>query len=321
MLIDDLVRRFYAWERRGRGWDIWPNYIAPEPAFLPFLGHYIEVPPVDDGRKPTFLSRVARDVVDAFGTDAPRIPARDDEIAQEVEPTLFGPIDHWSELRLTLGRDVDLTKSVLEKFFVSLSLQRNPVVFEIIGLRDKIFVQFSASPDDERNVHEQLRMHFPSVAIQLGNDALSGAWKTAQGVSLVADFGLSREFMLPLSSAGNLNPDPLTGLFAVLEGLKANEIGVYQVIFQPVRSAWASSVFRAVTLPDGSPFFDDLPDFLAQTRTKVSRPLCATIVRFGAKATDTDRVVEIVRNVASSFVHIFQPQWKRPDPAFKRRPL
>src|ERR1041385_6062943 len=53
-----LTRQFYVWEQRGRGWQVWPYPVALEPPFRPFFYHYCPpaLPPVDDGRKPTFLS-------------------------------------------------------------------------------------------------------------------------------------------------------------------------------------------------------------------------------------------------------------------------
>ena len=55
----ELTRQFYAWEKRGRGWQVYPDPVAIEPPFRPFWGHYLAAPPPaarDDGRKPTFLS-------------------------------------------------------------------------------------------------------------------------------------------------------------------------------------------------------------------------------------------------------------------------
>ncbi len=54
-----LIEQFYHWELRGRGWGLYPLPVSPEPPFRPFQGHYLEwMDRADDGRKPTFLSRL-----------------------------------------------------------------------------------------------------------------------------------------------------------------------------------------------------------------------------------------------------------------------
>ncbi|MGB8356676.1 MAG: DUF87 domain-containing protein [Chthoniobacteraceae bacterium] len=303
MIADDLVRNFYEWERRGRGWDVWPMYIAPEPAFVPFRGHYLTSKQVDDGRKPTFLSSLAKNVVESFKPKSIEAEVFEpEEMPEENEPSAIEPTADWCELRIILPQSADISKDSLEQLFVSLSLVRGIVSFEIIGTVDSISLQFAVSDVDESNVLQQLRIHLPGVIIERSEGRMNEAW---QGVtsdeSLVVDFGLSREFMLPLLMPRNLNPDPLTSLFGVMEGLQQNEVAVYQVILQPVREPWGASVVRVVTLPDGSPLFDGQPDFLAQARAKLSKPLFAAVLRVGVKAVEHWRVLDIARNITGAF--------------------
>jgi hypothetical protein len=54
---EKLSEQFYGWEVRGRGWQVFSQPVCPEPPFRPFHGHYVAPqPPIDDGRRPTFLS-------------------------------------------------------------------------------------------------------------------------------------------------------------------------------------------------------------------------------------------------------------------------
>jgi hypothetical protein len=303
MIADDLIRRFYEWERRGRGWDVWPVYVMPEPAFVPFRGHYISSQSViDDGCKPTFLSQLAKNVVGAFKpeTNEPQV-VEPKEIAQEIAPLPVEPSADWCELRIILPQGADIGKDLLEQLFVSLSLVRGITSFEIIGTANFISVQLAVGEADANNVLQQLRIHLPGVIIERTTDSLHEAWQgVPRSESLVVDFGLSREFMLPLLMPRNLNPDPLTSLFGVMEGLQQNEVAVYQVMLQPVREPWGASVFRSVTLPDGSPFFSDHPEFLAQTRAKISKPLFAAVVRLGVKAIEQWRVLDIARSITGA---------------------
>ncbi len=245
MIADDLIRSFYEWERRGRGWDVWPMYITPEPAFVPFRGHYIRSKPVDDGRKPTFFSSLAKNVVESF---KPKTVEPDnfepEEMPEECEPTQIEPTRDWCELRIILPQSADISKDTLTQLFVSLSLVRGIVSFEIIGTANSISVQFAVSEVDESNVLQQLRIQLPGILIVKAEGCLNEAWQSVSSdESLVVDFGLSREFMLPLLMPRNLSPDPLTGLYGVMEGLQENEVAVYQVILQPVREPWGGVLF------------------------------------------------------------------------------
>jgi hypothetical protein len=50
---EELTRRFYEWETRGRGALQWPQCVRLEPPFRPFQGHFITSRHAveDDGRK------------------------------------------------------------------------------------------------------------------------------------------------------------------------------------------------------------------------------------------------------------------------------
>ena len=58
-LAESLTGQFYEWERRGRGWLIWDRPVDLEPPFEPFILHAPFTPrALDDGRKPTLMSRL-----------------------------------------------------------------------------------------------------------------------------------------------------------------------------------------------------------------------------------------------------------------------
>src|ERR1017187_8448116 len=85
--IDEkLTEQFRQWELRGRGWQVFPEPVHPEPPFRPFYGHYLpETPPIDDGRKPTFLSSLVRKISETLSTE-PRAATAIDEPEEEPEP-------------------------------------------------------------------------------------------------------------------------------------------------------------------------------------------------------------------------------------------
>ena len=56
-----LAEQFYAWEVRGRGWQVWEEPVEPEPPYAPFqwqleCGKACES--LDDGRQHTLISGV-----------------------------------------------------------------------------------------------------------------------------------------------------------------------------------------------------------------------------------------------------------------------
>src|ERR1039458_4652009 len=93
-LEEQLTEQFHQWEIRGRGWQVFPGPVSPEPPFVPFYGHYLpDTPVVDDGRKPTFLSSFVRKLSQAISTERAAPPAIA-EPEEEPEPVALsrGPL-------------------------------------------------------------------------------------------------------------------------------------------------------------------------------------------------------------------------------------
>src|ERR1035437_1677538 len=90
---DQLTEQFRKWELRGRGWQIFPEPVSPEPPFVPFSGPSLPVPPVvDDGRKPTFLSSFVRKLSQTISTEqaAPHVPAEPEEEPEALPLSQIG---------------------------------------------------------------------------------------------------------------------------------------------------------------------------------------------------------------------------------------
>ena len=265
----------------------------PEPPFAPFDGHYLpERPAVDDGRRPTFLSSLFKKVA-APPAPPPIIP----EPEEEPEPTTLIR-DRLIELQTSLPTDLDISKEAFEQFLLNLSLCREPISFEMVGVPGQVSVQFAASEYDVPLVRRQLHAYFSEATFVPRENELEDVWRTCSGEeALVVEFGLGREFMFSLAS-GKL--DPFIGIIGALSELQADEIGVFQVLWQPLRHPWADSIMRSVTHEDGKPFFLNAPELAGAAENKVSRPLYAAVVRVAAKAETFERVLQIVGDVAGS---------------------
>jgi hypothetical protein len=97
------------------------------------------------------------------------------------------------------------------------------------------------------------------------------------------EFGLAREFMVPLNEV-RPNPDPLTPFIGALSGAIDDSVALLQILFEPTRSAWIESIERAVISPDGEPFFLDAPEITSLADEKSSSPLYAAAVRVLVRA-------------------------------------
>ena len=296
-LDEQLTEQFHQWEQRGRGWQVFDVPVYPEPPFRPFEGHYQPASPVvDDGRRPTFLSSLAQRLSQKLSTEA-AVPPVIPEPEEEPEPT---PLIRESlvELQASLPDKLDISKEAFEQFLLNLSLCREPIVFELIGSHKKVAAQFVAGENDAPLLRRQLQAYFPEAVFVPREGGLEKAWEDSQGDEVLAvEFGLKHEFMLPLES-GKL--DPFIGIVGALAELQPGELGLFQVLFQPVQNPWVDSIVRSVTHADGKPFFVDSPELADAAENKVARPLYAAVVRILVCAGERERMLQLARDLAGS---------------------
>ncbi len=296
-----LTEQFRQWEIRGRGWRVFDSPVYPEPPFTPFHGHYLaETPAIDDGRRPTFLSSVVQRFSRKLAPQ-PEPVAPEPEEEPEPQPLVRNVL---VELQASLSANLDIGKEAFEQFFRNLALCSAPVAFEIVGTAGRVNVQFAACEHDASLLRRQLQAYFPEVVFQPGEGALEQAWESCEGDEMLAvEFGLAREFMLPLGS-GNL--DPFIGIVGALSELQPGDFGLFQVLFQPVQEKWAESIVNSVTDDDGKPFFVNQPQLASAAENKVARPLYSAVVRIVVRAGGFERLLELAHGLAGSlrvFVH------------------
>ncbi len=161
-LDEQLSERFHQWEKRGRGWQVFPEPVAPEPPFRPFHGHYLpNAPAMDDGRKPTFLSSLVERLANKLSTTPPPVQT-EPEVEEEPEPTSLVR-EKMIELHASLPDKLDISREAFEQFLSSLSLCREPIAFELVGTHKKITTQFAACKADAPLLRRQLSAYFPEA--------------------------------------------------------------------------------------------------------------------------------------------------------------
>lgn len=301
---------FYAWEARGRGWQLYDYPVGIEPRYVPFnpeAGMTAQV--VDDARTPSLLGQL----LDRAAARFRRPPTLTDtnHAAQGLKqgapvPVRLRGTDEVRELQITLPEKVKITPGQAEQLLLSLSRCAAPVSFEVVGRASGVTIQVAAHGPDLRSVYAQVQAYFPEASVLEVPGFLARHW--AGGTArVVVDFGLAREFMLPLSVCTSFEPDPLTGFIGALTRLRAGDIGIFQVIFQSTRHPWAESIMRAVTDGEGKSFFLDAPDLLPRTRDKVSRPLFAAVVRVAARSDSAERAWRIAKGLGGALAQFANP--------------
>jgi hypothetical protein len=296
-LDEQLSEQFHRWEQRGRGWQVFDDPVSPEPPFRPFVGHYLlATPPIDDGVRPTVLSSLAKMLSQKLSTEA-AVPPVLPEPEEEPEPT---PLVRESliEFQASLPDKLDISKEAFEQFLLNLSLSREPIAFELLGIHKKVTAQFVAGASDAPLLRRQLQAYFPEAVFVPRESGLDQAWDTSQGDEILAvEFGLAHEFMLPLAS-GKL--DPFIGIIGALSELQPSELGLFQVLWQPVHHPWRESIVDSVTHSDGKPFFVNSPELANAAKSKIDQPLFAAVVRILIRTGDFDRLLQLARDLAGS---------------------
>src|SRR5947209_3294103 len=221
-----LTRQFYDWEVRGRGWQLWESPVELEPPFRPFWFHEVvsASPVTDDARHETLVSGWVQRVKNAWktrrgGSVSPSAPDKSAE-AEEPLPELFTDESPLVEMSVTLSREVVVSRDAAEQFVLSLHYAHAPFSFELVGSENSIQVLFACRERDTSRLGEQLRSYFSGSVIRSTRGLLNSFWlRKTDRESLIVDFGLSHEFMLPLRTHRTFEVDPLIALTGAMGDL------------------------------------------------------------------------------------------------------
>lgn len=308
MTTEELITtQFYDWEKRGRGWQLWNCPVELEPPFQPFSGYYL--PATDDGRKPNALSSWAEKLHGKRSLPKPQ----SDPVAllnayDHIEPALFFDESPLTEIQISLPAKTSASRELAERFLSSLRTSYYPVSFEVIGLADATAVQFACREKDLSLLLSNLRAFFPDSRFRETSGFLAGNWPQradAENGSVIVDFGLSHEFVIPLQTAGSFSIDTLIGIVAALVDVRDGEAAMLQVLFHATRYDWANSAIWATTDVAGNSVFANAPHMAGQLKQKLSHPLFAAVFRVGATSGDRQRSWELAKRLGAALVSAF----------------
>lgn len=285
---------------RGRGYQVFDEPVFPEPPFAPFIPKSMnDLPVVDNGSRPSFLGSLFRKAM-----LPPTPPAVIEGPEEEPQPPSLIR-EPAKEFQIVLPAETNFDKHSFQQFFSSITLCDEPIAFELIGVHKKVHIQIAAAANDAPLLEQQLRSHFPEVELKPTQDGLAQMWITCSGEAIVAEFGLAREFMFSLVDT---KLDPFVGIIGALSSLQPDEIGVLQVLWQPLGERWRECVLDSVTDTEGKPIFVNVPELTDAAQRKVSKPLYAAVIRVATKAETFKRALKIACDMASALRVFANPE-------------
>src|SRR5438105_4102030 len=111
-LAEQLTRQFYAWERRGRGWDVTDHPTTVEPPYAPFVRFASAITVPDDGIRHSFWSALFAPKKAPAGYDF-----YDSDLSEQDFP--LAEEKPYSEIQVALPPDAKVA-NVTEQFLRSL---------------------------------------------------------------------------------------------------------------------------------------------------------------------------------------------------------
>lgn len=298
---EQLRARFYSWEQRGRGWQVYPHPVELEPPFRPFE-RFVRVPvAAENGRKPGLLLSAL--TLGLLGGRRGEEGVTEGEEEPEPQPRP-AQAEQLAELHLLLPEDFKPSKDV-GALLRAMQTCAQPVSVELIGQGGNVSLQLVCATADRANLSRQVASLAPEVAILPRDGHLAATWQAAGTHCLVADVGLSEEFMLPLHDARG--GDSLVSIISALAEAEEDEVAIMQTILTPARKPWAAQILASLTDQNGYAFLDEHHELLRQARKKIASPLCACRLRVAVASGSPRRSRDLLRGLAASLQQFSAP--------------
>ena len=138
-LAESLTEQFYAWERRGRGWQVHDFQVRLEPAFEPFMRY---LPAVagghDDGRHPPIWERLWTWLRSrGQRPDAPPAPTVETEhLGDDTD-------DEIAEIQVRLPPETEITGEFADQLLLAVASVSPKSSFELLSGADGLVLQYA----------------------------------------------------------------------------------------------------------------------------------------------------------------------------------
>jgi hypothetical protein len=294
---------------------VFDEEVEPEPLLVPLcLFDYSNPLPIsDDGRHESFFGKLfGKDQTQSIKTQTnaeyqSKLARFQEylEFAQSPQPSSYLYQD-FVEYRLIFPNDFEVSQNVAENLLLSFGYASAPVSYEVIGSRDETVIQLAVSEQDCKSVYQQIKSHLPGCTIAETNNHLVDSWNLGGDEALVVDFGLSNEFFLPIGLPGK-EVDILTTVIGALSDLGRKEAGIFQILFQKARQNWAEEIQNSLYIFEDTDFFENIRSLDHLTKSKLSHPVFACVLRIAAKSDYGARSMQIIRGIASALLPTVLP--------------
>ncbi len=286
----------------GRGWTVLDYETDLEPLFPESLRKRGDRP-VDDGRLPSFYRR--------FLSKRRKAPPTDESLQPSVSSSSriqlnAKPVSENVSFRVYLPHELKYSSEQTEQLLLTLALSASVAGFEIVGTDSTITLQFTCPSSEGSSFLSQLRAHLPNINIRDEADALAECLLTSRvNESVMIDFGLGREWFLPIHCPGSFAIDPLLPLIAGLEELKADEAVCLQILFCRTRQDWQRLARQIALDQSRKPGLAQLQ--LPGIKEKISDPLFATQIRLVVQSSSQEQSLRIARKTKAFFSQFSAP--------------
>lgn len=301
---ESLYKAFITWEQKCRGWLLWNYAVELEPPFSRITPEVFTRPLVDDAKVQGGITGLL--TRNRLGlNETVRLRGSGAEIAADV-PKPFYRQTPVTELQLVLPRELGVSPAISEQFLLSLGNHKESVGFEIFADSEKIEIQLVCGNDFSTYLKSHWKALYPAASLTEREGFLASQF-TASQPTVIVDFALANNFVLPLRLFRSFDLDPLSGLLSALSNLNQTEKAVFQILFQPLKGQWVDEL-RKTQLG----YYQKLlqvrnPNFNNALKSKLSSPLFAVSIRLMFQAPQTERAWEIVRQIGGTFRYYTDP--------------
>jgi excisionase family DNA binding protein len=301
-----FVESFRLWEQAGRGWQVFDYETALEPACTKFIPQS-EIPrPTDDGRKLSLLKRIFSNGQNENLLSNQNVFSA--ENSENKQPRIT-PVVKPSAFQIYLPSELKLSSEQTEQLLHTLAATVSSFVgFEIIGTASEIILQIVCPETEKAAVFMQLKSYLPEVDFRKSEDELCQYLRLERATETVlVDFGLGKEWFIPLPQAKSFAADTLLPLVAAMEELSEGETICLQVLFCRTRGNWQPAVREAIFLRAEKPVFANLQNYLPGIKDKLDQPFIAASVRLMVQSESREKSVQIARRTGAFFRQFSTP--------------
>lgn len=302
---ESLMESFLLWEQRGRGWQIFDYEIELEPVFSRFSPPQKVGRTLDDARTQSLFGRLFTN------KENKNLPTNNTELLAKTSQNIQlcpNPVVKLVSFRFYFPSELKISSEQTEQLLQTLASSASFIAFEIIGTNQEIIFQITCPAPEGETILAHLKGQLPTLDFRMSEDILKKHFAQNQpNESVVVDFGLQREWFIPLPFGKSLATETLLPLIASMEEIIENEVVCLQILFSRVRGAWQNAVQEAILDRNGKLIFANLNNHLTGIKEKLSNSLFATSVRLIVQSNSNQKSLQIARRTNAFFRQFATP--------------